>query len=97
MKYFSNSYKALRITFANSFYEICKKMDINYSNVKETIIDRDHINDVYLDCNENLRGFGGMCLPKDVSALNYLSKNLGLGIEFFKNLLNFFSFQIVFS
>ena len=62
-------------------------MDINYSNVKETIIDRDHINDVYLDCNENLRGFGGMCLPKDTSAIAMLAKQLNLDIEFFNTIL----------
>ena len=86
-KYFNNIYNATLITFANSFYEICKKMDINYSNVKETIIDRDHINDVYLDCNENLRGFGGLCLPKDTSAIAMLAKQLNLDIEFFNTIL----------
>jgi UDP-glucose 6-dehydrogenase len=29
-------------------------------------------------CNDNLRGFGGHCLPKDTSAWNNLIKNLGL-------------------
>jgi UDP-glucose 6-dehydrogenase len=29
-------------------------------------------------CNDNLRGFGGHCLPKDTSAWANLVKNLGL-------------------
>ncbi len=86
-KYFNNSYNATLVTFANSFYELCKNMNVNYDNIKNTMINRNNISNNYLDCNENLRGFGGMCLPKDVNALNYLSKKLGLGIEFFKNLL----------
>ena len=45
------------------------------------------ISDVYLDCNENLRGFGGMCLPKDLLALNSLVKNLKLDIQFFDSIL----------
>ena len=83
-KYFNNIYNATLITLANSFYEVCDKMNINYSNVKETIIHRNHINDVYLDCNENIRGFGGMCLPKDTSAIASLVEDLGLDIDFFK-------------
>ena len=85
-KYFNNSYNATLITFANSFYELCKNMNVNYDNVKNTMINRNNISDTYLNCNENLRGFGGQCLPKDVNALNYLSEKLKLNIEFFKNL-----------
>ena len=86
-KYFNNVYNATLITFANSFYELCKKSDVDYANVKEAIVSRANISDVYLDCNENLRGFGGMCLPKDTSALAYLSKKIGTDIEFFKDIL----------
>ena len=32
------------------------------------MVKRKHINDVYLDCNENFRGYSGACLPKDVRA-----------------------------
>ena len=28
----------------------------------------------YLECSKNLRGFGGKCLPKDLSALDAISK-----------------------
>ena len=86
-KYFNNIYNANLIIFANSFYEICKSMGINYSNVKDAVVNRKNISDVYLDCNENLRGFGGMCLPKDLLALNSLVKNLKLDIQFFDSIL----------
>ena len=86
-KYFNNSYNATLITFANSFYEICKSMDVDYTNVKNAAIGREHINDKYLDCNENLRGFGGVCLPKDTRALAALAKEEGVDGQFFKALL----------
>lgn len=86
-KYFNNIYNASLIVFANSFYEICKSLDVDYKKVKSAIINRDHINDVYLDCNKNLRGFGGMCLPKDTAAMSSLAKENNLNIEFFESLL----------
>ena len=84
-KYFNNIYNAMLIIFANSFYEACKNKDVNYTNVKNAIINRKHIHGNYLECNDNFRGFGGMCLPKDVSALAAMMKDTN--IEFFKNLL----------
>lgn len=74
VKYFNNSFNAARIVFANSFYEICKNKNINYTNVKNAAVNIHHIPDYYLDCNENFRGFAGMCLPKDVSELSVLEK-----------------------
>ena len=75
-KYFNNVYNATLITFANNFYELCQKIGANYTNVKNAIVNRSHISDLYLDCNNNFRGFGGVCLPKDTNALRFLSKTL---------------------
>jgi len=87
-KYFSNTYNATVVTFANNFYEICKKLNVEYMNVKNAIVKRDHIVDQYLDCNENFRGFGGMCLPKDTRALNSLSKMLETGGNLFQTVID---------
>jgi UDPglucose 6-dehydrogenase len=86
-KYFNNVYNATLITFANSFYEVCKSSGANYTKVKNAIVLREHIQDIYLDCNKNFRGFGGMCLPKDTKALASLCKEKGLNVEFFDNIL----------
>lgn len=86
-KYFNNIYNATLITFANSFYEVCKNLDADYTKIKNTITQRDHIEDIYLDCNDNIRGFGGVCLPKDLKAIAAICKNKNLNVEFFQNLL----------
>lgn len=86
-KYFNNIYNASLITFANSMYEVCKSMDVNYNNIKNAIVNRSHIHDYYLNCSEALRGFGGMCLPKDTKAMDYVAKKRGLDVEFFKNII----------
>ena len=86
-KYFNNVYNAMLITFANNFYEICQRLNIDYSTVKDAMVQRHHIFDKYLDCNENLRGFGGVCLPKDTVAIAKLSEKLGLDLHLFNAIL----------
>ncbi len=87
-KYFNNVYNATLITFANAFYEVCKRTGADYSAVKNAMVQRDHIFDKYLDCNENLRGFGGMCLPKDTSAIAAFAKDQGLSIDLFQAIVD---------
>ena len=86
-KYFNNVYNATLVTFANSMYELCKSLQIDYTKVKNAIVNRDHINDTYLECNKDLRGFGGMCLPKDTRNLAAIAREKGLDVEFFKSII----------
>lgn len=87
-KYFNNVYNATLITFANAFYELCQAKGADYSRIKNAMVQRDHIYNKYLDCNDNLRGFGGMCLPKDTAAVSALAKELGMPIELFEAVVN---------
>ena len=87
-KYFHNVHNAMEITFANSFYEVCSKMGVDYNKMKNTLKNRSNLNMTYLECNKNFRGFGGVCLPKDTKAMDYLSKKLDLDVEFFNHILS---------
>jgi UDPglucose 6-dehydrogenase len=78
IKYFNNVNHSVQIIFSNIAYDVCKALGADYNNVYEAIIKRECFNPAYLMCNENLRGFGGHCLPKDTSAWANLVKNLGL-------------------
>jgi len=78
IKYFNNVNHSVQIIFANIAYDVCKALGVSYDNVYNAIIKRECFNPAYLMCNENLRGFGGHCLPKDTSAWANLVKNLGL-------------------
>ena len=86
-KYYNNIYNATLVTFANSFYEVCRCAGAEYSKVKDAIVHREHIHDIYLDCNDNFRGFGGMCLPKDTKAIAAFCKDNNLDVQFFDNIL----------
>jgi len=86
LKYLSNSYNALKIIFANNFYELSTALDADYSKILATYLERDISKSDYLDVNEDLRGYGGQCLPKDVKALIFLMKKLNLELELFKGI-----------
>ncbi len=87
VKYFSNVYNAMRIMFANGFYDVCKKLGADYTAVKNAAVSRGTIKDMYLDCNDNFRGFGGVCLPKDSQAFANLAKTLGVEASIFESIV----------
>ena len=84
MKYYHNTFNATRIVFANVFYELCEKMGISYEKVKEAFLKNNDMPDEYLDVADNLRGYGGACLPKDVNAMHHLCKEFSIPSNFFK-------------
>lgn len=81
LKYFNNVYASLRVTFANVMYEICEKLNCDYTTIKNSYIKTGKATDMYLDVSEGLRGYGGMCLPKDTKALAKLIKDLNLDLD----------------
>lgn len=86
LKYYSNVFNAMKITFANEMYEICKKLNVDYSIIKDSFIKRGTTKDVYLDVNENFRGYAGVCLPKDTKALDFFVKSIGLDLKLFETI-----------
>jgi UDPglucose 6-dehydrogenase len=81
LKYFNNSYAALRVTFANIMYELCKKFEADYTVVKNAYISTGKAGDMYLDVSPHLRGYGGRCLPKDIKSLSLLIKEQNLPFD----------------
>lgn len=86
LKYYSNVFNANRIVFANAMYEICQKLGADYNKIKDTYLIRGTASPDYLDVKDTLRGYGGMCLPKDTKALDALVKQLGLGLKLFETI-----------
>jgi UDPglucose 6-dehydrogenase len=88
LKYYNNSFAALKIVFANIMFELCETLGCDYSKVKDTYVLTGKTNDLYLDVNNKLRGYGGMCLPKDVNALSVILKEHNLDFELIKSVSN---------
>lgn len=77
VKYFSNTYLATKVIFANEIFDLCQKLGIKYEEVKKMAVMDRRIFDSHLDIT-TLRGFGGKCFPKDTVALLGLYKKLGV-------------------
>ncbi len=84
MKYFSNTYKAMRITFANSFYKVAQHFGANYDVIKDTFLYHGVQEGHYLNVNKTYGGYGGMCLPKDTKAMKSLVNEMDLDLDIFK-------------
>ena len=88
VKYFSNNYKALRITFANSFYKLCEELGARYDVVKDAFLFHGVGEGHYLNVNKEFGGYGGTCLPKDTKGLAFLVDELGLDLKLFKTVVD---------
>lgn len=80
LKYFHNTFNALRVVFANEFYEIAKAFDQDYTPIKNALLKTSSIPDIYLDVNENMRGYSSICWNKDVPAIISLCKQENIKI-----------------
>lgn len=62
LKYYSNVFNALRVVFSNEMYELAGALGANYSKIKNAYMLRGLATDVYMDVNDNFRGYTGYCL-----------------------------------
>lgn len=70
VKYMANSFLALKVVYANEFYEMCKKLGLDYKAVKQAVVKDARIGDSHFDVeHQGYQGYGGSCFPKDVNAI----------------------------
>lgn len=68
IKMLSNNMAAARVVFANHMYELSKAVGADYNHVLDTYLKVNHDQN-YLEVSEDMRAFGGKCLPKDLDFL----------------------------
>ena len=86
VKYFTNSFLASKVIFANEMYDICSSNEIDFDKVTEyslydSRIGRSHL---MVPGPDGDRGYGGHCFPKDVAAIIKFAELSGVDAQFLK-------------
>ncbi len=80
VKYTRNAFLATKVSFCNEIAELCRHLQMDYSHVRELFIKDPRIGGSHtmVPDGDGHRGFGGHCLPKDLTALLAFMKNEGV-------------------
>ena len=76
-KYMENCFFATKVTFCNEFANISEKFGVKYNKLRELWLLDSRINPNHTMVFKGKRGFGGKCLPKDLSAIIKASEDVG--------------------
>jgi UDPglucose 6-dehydrogenase len=76
VKYVTNTFLSVKVSFANEIYQLCSSLNIDYDKVIEyaTYDQRIGTSHWAVPGPDGDFGFGGHCFPKDLSALIHLSQ-----------------------
>lgn len=70
LKYTCNTFYATKVAFANTIYNACQEVGVEYNKVKELFIANGWVAPTHLDVPgpDGNTGYNGACLPKDTQA-----------------------------
>lgn len=81
-KYVANSFLAVKVSYANEIYDLCKRLDIGYDSVRDIVAADLRIGASHMDVlDSGYRGYGGKCLPKDSKSLLDLARSVGIDLQ----------------
>ena len=78
VKYASNDFLALKISYVNDIANLCEEVDANIEDVTKGMSYDSRIGDKFLKAG---CGYGGSCFPKDTKALQYLAQKGGYELK----------------
>lgn len=78
IKYAINSFLAMKVIYFNEIYELTEKAGANWSKVRRGIASDKRIGDshTFVPGSDGLRGFGGLCFPKDTAAFLHYAEQI---------------------
>ena len=81
IKHASNSFLALKISYANVIADLCERVGANVEEVTRAMGLDPRIGGQFLKAG---LGFGGFCFPKDIQAFIHLSASVGVDFDMLK-------------
>ncbi len=81
IKHASNSFLALKISYANVIADLCERIGADVEEVTHAMGLDPRIGTQFLKAG---LGFGGFCFPKDIQAFMHLSASVGVDFEMLK-------------
>ena len=91
VKYFTNNFLTVKVTFANEMAQVCEALDkkglnIDYDKVVEYAWYDDRLGKSHWNVPgpDGKRGFGGHCFPKDINAMIYVAQTIGVDPKLLK-------------
>jgi UDP-glucose 6-dehydrogenase len=87
IKYYRNTFLAVKVSFSNEMHEFCKMKGIDYETVRWFATQDDRIGSSHtiVPGHDGHFGFGGTCFPKDTHSLLYQFETAGVSSYILKS------------
>jgi UDPglucose 6-dehydrogenase len=85
IKYASNAFLAVKISFVNEIANLCDKLGANVEDVAQGMGQDKRIGSMFLNAGI---GYGGSCFPKDTSALVQIADQVGMDFALLREVMN---------
>lgn len=86
-KYMENCSIATTVIFCNQFYDLAKKLNIDFNKLRELYLADPRMARWFTDVYPNKRGFDGKCLPKDTEAITQFAKKIGAPLKVMERII----------
>jgi UDPglucose 6-dehydrogenase len=80
IKYVTNTFLSMKVSYANEIYSLCQGLDIDYDKVVEYARYDARLGNSHWSVPgpDGDFGYGGHCFPKDIAALQHVMKSMNL-------------------
>ena len=80
IKYVTNTFLSMKVSYANEIYALCQGLDIDYDKVVEYARYDSRLGNSHWSVPgpDGDFGYGGHCFPKDIAALQHVMKSMNL-------------------
>lgn len=91
IKYVTNCFLSVKVSFANQMYDLCKSFGMDYASIIDIAKLDKRLGDSHwkVPGPDGDRGYGGHCFPKDMSALLFFGQQHGVNLTLIEESINY--------